>query len=146
MKSTTTKRFCKVCHREKKLHLFYSTPKFTCKSCYKKTDAYQNQRDRYLRSKYGLTGLEYETLLRWGGYKCWICGGGSGSKNLAVDHNHRSGIIRGLLCKRCNGVLARMMDDVSLLREAVYYLEQNGGSVTDILGREVVVPDTPGEG
>ena len=135
------KRRCRTCNREKGLHLFYAAPKWTCKSCFKKTDSYQNQRDRYLSLKYNLTGEQYDLLLEWSGGCCWICGGKSGGKNLAVDHNHKTGRIRGLLCKRCNGVLARMMDDRRLLREAAYYLGQDGYPVQAILGRHIIVPD-----
>ncbi len=135
------KRRCRTCNREKALHLFYSKPKWTCKSCFKKTDTYQNQRDRYLSLKYGITGAEYDVLLEWNGGSCWICGGKSGGKNLAVDHNHRTGLVRGLLCKRCNGVLARMKDSTHLLLKAAGYLAQDGWRVTTILGRRVVVPD-----
>ncbi len=135
------KRRCKTCNREKALHLFYSTPKWMCKSCYKKTDAYQNQRDRYLRSKYGITDYEYARLLGYNKDCCWICNGKSGGKNLAVDHNHRNGRIRGLLCKRCNGVLARMMDDVLLLQSATQYLYRDGADVHHVLGRDAQVPN-----
>ena len=140
MKSTTTERFCKKCHRTKKLHLFYSSPIHTCKSCFKKTDAYQNQRDRYLYAKYGITVREYNLLLEHNLGRCWICKGKSGGKNLAVDHNHRDGLVRGLLCKRCNGILARMMDNVLLLESATQYLYQNGRAVLTVLGREAFVP------
>ena len=139
--TSVAKRRCKTCNREKELHLFYSTPKWTCKSCFRKTDAYQNQRDRYLQDKYGITVEEYNVLLEAGKGSCWICGGKSGGKNLAVDHNHRNGRVRGLLCKRCNSVLARMMDDGELLWKAYDYLGFDGGRVQLILGRETTVPD-----
>ncbi len=139
--TSVAKRRCKTCNREKELHLFYSTPKWTCKSCFRKTDAYQNQRDRYLQDKYGITGAEYTVLLEANDGRCWICDGKSGGKNLAVDHNHKTGRIRGLLCKRCNSVLARMMDDERLLREAGYYLGADGGRVGFLLGRKAIVPD-----
>ncbi len=138
---SVAKRRCKTCNREKELHLFYSTPKWTCKSCFRKTDAYQNQRDRYLQDTYGITGAEYTVLLEANHGRCWICDGKSGGKNLAVDHNHKTGRIRGLLCKRCNSVLARMMDDVRLLREAAYYLGADGARVGFLLGRKAIVPD-----
>ena len=137
----SAKRRCKTCNREKELHLFYSTPKWTCKSCFKKTDAYQNQRDRYLQDKYGITGEEYGKLLAANDGRCWICKGKSGGKNLAVDHNHKNGRVRGLLCKRCNSVLARMMDNREFLMNAAVYLGWDGSSVRIILDRETKVPE-----
>ncbi len=137
---TVKKRRCQTCNREKGLHLFYSSPKWKCKSCFKKTNAYQNQRDRYLRSAYGITDFEYAKLLEHNDGCCWICGGKSGGKHLAVDHNHRNGRIRGLLCKRCNGVLARMMDDVRLFQRATDYLGHDGLDVVTVLRRDAHVP------
>ncbi len=140
MTRRTAKRRCQTCNREKGLHLFYSSPKWKCKSCFRKTPAYRNQRNRYLKDKYGITVYEYERLLRWNHGKCWICSGGSGV-SLAVDHNHKNGKIRGLLCKRCNGILARMKDNAAALQVAVNYLDSDGSTVSAILERQPVVPD-----
>jgi hypothetical protein len=134
------KRRCRTCNREKALHLFYSTPKWTCKSCFRKTDAYRNQRDRTLREKYQITVDEYEKLLDWNHGRCWICSGRSGGKSLAVGHNHKNGRIRGLLCKRCNGVLARMKDDAGAFWAASIYLDADGAVVNSVLDRQLVAP------
>ncbi len=134
------KRQCRTCNREKAPHLFYSSPKWTCKSCFRKTAAYRSQRDRYLQSSYGITIDEYDMLLEWNHGKCWICGGGSGGKNLAVDHNHDNGKIRGLLCKRCNGILARWKSNPEVMFTAASYVVSDGAAVTLILERQPAVP------
>lgn len=51
---------------------------------------------------YGLTPSEYEELLELQGGKCAICRGRPVSKRLAVDHDHTTEAVRGLLCSRCN--------------------------------------------
>jgi len=51
--------------------------------------------------------------------KCAICGG---TKRLAIDHDHKTGRIRGRLCINCNSGLGMFKDDVELLRTAVSYL------------------------
>ncbi len=79
-------------------------------------------------------------LLEWNLGKCWICGGGSGGKNLAVDHNHDNGRIRGLLCKRCNGILARMKNDASAFWTAAVYLDSDGATINSILDRQPGFP------
>ena len=84
-----------------------------------------------LRKKYGISADEYDQLLAEQGGVCKICGAdnpqikvpGKRTKNLYVDHDHKSGKIRGLLCQPCNTVLGRMNDDPILLRRAAKYLE-----------------------
>lgn len=51
---------------------------------------------------YGLTAEQYDMLLAAQGGRCAICRAKPKSKRLAVDHDHRTGAVRGLLCSRCN--------------------------------------------
>ena len=68
------------------------------------------------RSKY------YDTLFKKQGGVCYICGNPPGKKKLAVDHNHVTGKIRGLLCNNCNRGLGLFKDNGKLLARALIYL------------------------
>lgn len=55
-----------------------------------------------IEKTYGLTAEQYEQLLKRQGGKCAICRARPKSKRLAVDHDHKTGEVLGLLCSRCN--------------------------------------------
>jgi len=57
---------------------------------------------------------------------CAICSGVSKNKSLAVDHNHVTGIVRGLLCDRCNRGLGNFQDSPKYFRRALEYLGTYG--------------------
>lgn len=67
---------------------------------------------------------EYNKLLELQNSSCGICGGKDSAKRLAVDHDHETGKIRGLLCSKCNRALGYLNDDKELLRKAISYLEK----------------------
>lgn len=72
---------------------------------------------------YGLSPAEYDRLLALQGGRCAICRGRPKSKRLAVDHDHGSGAVRGLLCSRCNSeALGSLHDSVELAWNAFAYL------------------------
>ncbi len=80
-------------------------------------------REGHLRRKYGITQADYETLLAKQGGGCAICGRKpSGKISLHVDHSHRDGSVRGLLCFRCNNALGDLGDDPTTLNRAIAYL------------------------
>jgi len=62
------------------------------------------KRDKYLQSRYGITEAQYLEKLKNQNHSCAICKKHKSnfSYNLHVDHNHKSGIVRGLLCYYCN--------------------------------------------
>ena len=64
-----------------------------------------------LKNKYDLTLEQYDQMFDAQNGRCEICGGlNKSGRRLAVDHNHDTGEIRGLLCNRCNGQLAALED------------------------------------
>lgn len=90
------------------------------------------QRRHHLRSKYGLSVEEYDALLHQQGGVCAICGRPETKHNqhgpcrLAVDHDHETGRVRGLLCSECNTGLGKFKDDETLIRRALDYLAGGG--------------------
>lgn len=96
-------------------------------------------RDTYLKYKYGITLDEYNLLLEYQTKVCAICHKpNKGGKVLHVDHQHVRGErrlklpdrkqlirsnVRGLLCWKCNGAIARFRDNPDDLRSAADYLE-----------------------
>jgi hypothetical protein len=71
---------------------------------------------------YGLTVEEWQALHDAQGGACAICQ--RTEAKLVVDHDHRTGVVRGLLCNRCNGVLGFIEDEV-LMAAATDYLAQS---------------------
>jgi hypothetical protein len=73
---------------------------------------------------YGLTAEAYQIIFDWQGGVCYICHSPSRSRRLAVDHDHETGKVRGLLCRRCNrdvlGFFAR--DQIDVFQRAIDYL------------------------
>jgi hypothetical protein len=87
-------------------------------------------RERFLMRRYGITGSDYEGMLEGQNGVCAICGrpetrrtkGGKVGRR-AVDHDHVTGRVRGLLCHRCNAGIAYLSEDPERLRIAAVYLE-----------------------
>jgi hypothetical protein len=80
-----------------------------------------------LRKKFGLTLDDFDAMLTSQGGRCAICPvtepGGVGT--WAVDHCHKTGRVRGILCNRCNRGIGRFGDDPARLRAAAAYLMQH---------------------
>lgn len=90
-------------------------------------------RDRYLLERYGITQADYERILAAQGGGCAICRKkrarptkkNPNPPHLPVDHDHKTGAIRGILCKRCNErLLTAALDKPDVLRAAAEYLER----------------------
>ena len=93
-------------------------------------DKYKN---KYLLKSYGITLDDFNVMKESQGGVCKICGNPEVALNpktkkpreLAVDHCHNTGKIRGLLCSKCNTSLGNFKDDISLLEAAIVYLSKN---------------------
>ena len=82
-------------------------------------------RDR-LRSKFGLTLEDYDKLFEQQNGVCKICGGvNKDGRRLFVDHNHKTGKIRDLLCFNCNSVIGLVGEDEKRLLLMSLYLRRH---------------------
>jgi len=84
-------------------------------------------RNAYLISAYGITLTEYTEILKSQNYCCALCGlhESRSKRSLSVDHCHKSGKIRGILCDRCNHGLGHFADNVEVMKKAIKYLVKN---------------------
>jgi len=85
------------------------------------------ERNRKLIARYGITQSDYQLMLDAQKGKCAICKSTypqrEGSYYLCVDHDHDSGMVRGLLCHKCNVNIGRVGESVEWLKAAIKYLE-----------------------
>lgn len=124
---------------------------WSCKKCegYQCAANYQKQKDRYIQQhrtyyntnktkfkelnregnlrQFGITVKEFDEMYEAQGRGCKLCGGNNrDGRRLAVDHEHSTGIVRGLLCGECNQSLGKFKDSPDLLRKAAVYIENKG--------------------
>jgi hypothetical protein len=73
---------------------------------------------------YGITDEEYWAIYEFQGGRCYICQRANGTKKrLSVDHDHKTGIVRGLLCTMCNKyTLGWARDCIEFFKRAIEYL------------------------
>lgn len=79
--------------------------------------------DKILLEKFGIGLNQYEEMLKQQRHRCFLCEE-LDSQNLAVDHDHQSGNIRGLLCSECNRILGKIKDSTEWLDRAKLYLSR----------------------
>jgi hypothetical protein len=70
----------------------------------------------------GMTADEYVALSASQNDRCAICFKSRGARPFSIDHDHRTGRVRGLLCSTCNTGLGMFRDDVRILQYAIEYL------------------------
>ena len=76
----------------------------------------------HLKLNYGITPEQYDEIVRKQNSLCAICKKYLSEKRyMRLDHNHKTGIIRGILCQRCNLVLT-IFDNDELLQRALNYV------------------------
>jgi len=129
------KKKCSKCQTERDLSDFhrhkdsyYSSCKF-CKNKYWKNLSLKDPNyiaGSALKKLYGITLAEYEAQKEFQGRRCAICKNPPQKIRLAVDHDHKTGKLRGLLCSNCNTGMGLLKDDAELLERALEYLLQGG--------------------
>lgn len=89
---------------------------------------YVQNRERELQRRkaraYDFSPEEQEQMLKAQNGVCAICGKSDEPRSLCIDHNHKTGKVRGFLCRKCNYGLGRFEDNISLLEKAIKYLRR----------------------
>ena len=99
--------YCKPCHNAKG------------KATYQRL--YGSTREYHLRRRYGITGADVDAMVAAQGGSCAVCDG----KPEHVDHDHKTGKVRGLLCFNCNQALGNVRDDPAVLQGLIDYLRRH---------------------
>lgn len=132
-------KYCSKCKTDKPLSEYWKNKttkdgyQAWCKPCWyvlTKSKLSGESREKYLRMrrnghlvrKYGITADEYDERLARQGGGCKICGRSLERIRLAVDHDHKTGKVRGILCENCNRGLGMFKDSPELLQNAIQYL------------------------
>jgi hypothetical protein len=139
---------CCVCNERKHFNEFFNyknkndNKSYRCKECDSKArnnwslnnpkKAYESMRGRNLKQRFGISLDDYIRMFNDQGCKCAICGatennttGDRKDWNFAVDHDHKTGKVRGILCNNCNRGLGLLRDSEELLRKAALYVEEH---------------------
>lgn len=118
------KKFCRVCRQR----WFQELPREAKQRRYRNAILWARKTSADLRARHNISQTDYDLMLAKQSGECWIC---SRKTKLFVDHDHKTGIIRGLLCQKCNSAIGFLRDDPALVDKAAAYLRR---------GTEVVLP------
>lgn len=131
------KKHCAKCDTEKPLEEFgkdrsrFDGLRHWCKVCSRAyyvqwrgtNDGTIREKTYHLRKTHGMSVQELALRLSKQGNKCAICGGSfEGDLRACVDHDHETGVRRGILCGSCNSGIGLLGDSVERLRAAADYL------------------------
>ena len=83
------------------------------------------ERERFMRRAYGIDGKTYDAMLAAQGGACAACRDAPGKTHLAVDHDHETGAVRGLLCGQCNLALGSLRDSPARIAALLAYAEKH---------------------
>ena len=136
-------RTCRKCGKERELRYFtdgkgHATRSYTCDLCHsrnkkapkriKKLKEKIRQNNKRLRN-YGLSAKALENLYKQQAGLCAVCGK---AEKLVIDHDHRTGKVRGLLCNSCNSALGFAYDKPLLLFQLAAYLLGISTRIADV--------------
>lgn len=124
------KSSCKKCSYKSKLQWEKDNPDLDKKIKKKARKKYKSNknliRSNKYKERYGITLDQYNKILEDQNYKCKICKtedtGSKLTSNLCVDHCHKTGKVRGILCNKCNSALGFFKDNKNIIKQALLYL------------------------
>ncbi len=132
-RDATVWHYCRPCNTDvcrERLHKRIANGE--AREDYKK--AYQKKRWQRLLAQYGISQEQYETMHSAQNGLCAICNLPETATykdvtcRLVVDHDHKTGKIRGLLCRACNIAIGNFREDIERLRSAIVYLKLHNES------------------
>lgn len=88
---------------------------------------YEVNRNKHLKQTFGITLADYRAMFEKQGGNCAICGTHQSflSRSLAVDHDHKTGKLRQLLCTNCNMILGGSKESETILQACVDYIKKH---------------------
>jgi hypothetical protein len=87
--------------------------------------AIKKAKQRLRLKKFGITQVEYEQFLESQGYVCAVCKlPPQEGKVFAIDHDHKTGKVRGLLHRNCNVGIGMLSENITYLENAIAYLKK----------------------
>lgn len=135
---------CKVCGKsEPHVRFYVARRSLTCTGCENKARVARGtsqwldakppeHRRRYARNakykaRFGITLDDFERMEASQGGVCAVCGNPPDAWRtyLCVDHDHDTGVVRELLCDRCNRALGQVQDSVEVLEALIAYLRKH---------------------
>ena len=145
--SLSPTKVCSRCKKEKSLSEFYKNKtksdgfNYHCKECFKRYSTGKahkkymkwwrktkkgkdSNRNSLLKKEYGITLQEYVRLFELQNGVCKMCKNPEIKKCLAVDHNHKTGKVRGLLCQQCNCMIGFIENKNLFIKDIQKYLEK----------------------
>lgn len=127
-------RRCKICCRKKSKKYRKTYPSRVAASNKKSRSKNPQSVQRSLRKaklkRFGLSEEDYTKMLVSQNGVCAVCKQ-PGFKRLAVDHCHKTGKIRGLLCSSCNSAEGLLKSDSTIIRALADYVEYNDKGETN---------------
>lgn len=143
MYAELAQKVCVVCGESKKLEFFYKDKRRSqgvareCKDCKKRETKLSRVRNperwklkrrrNLLKEKYNITPAQYDSMFEVQKGKCAICEVHQNNlkKALFVDHDHSTGLVRSLLCQKCNFAIGLLDESSNLLNSAIAYLNKH---------------------
>lgn len=95
----------------------------------------EKYREKHYQYNYGMSLADRDALFADQGFCCAVCGTDKPGCKVGwgwhIDHCHRSGEVRGIVCHHCNTALGNAKDSPDILRKLAFYLEQHAETVQE---------------
>lgn len=116
------KAHCKECYRKKQIEKYHELP--LEKQKYRRRNRNSEYHREYkLKTKYGLTTEQFSAMIVEQNSSCKICNATLDKPQ--IDHCHKTGKVRGLLCRSCNTSLGLLKENTDTLRSMINYINDN---------------------